>query len=711
MKKSVYILMAACLLAACKGEMPEQVGHDGEAAGQDGAGVIAGSDRQSVQLTFTSDLTATRTALGEDWSVSWCEGDAVSIVWKGGAATSAARLEDGKAFFSATVEDVSEYYAVYPSSIPASVGADGKLSLQIPSSQGGKFADCAVIVAHTTREALDFGRFHSALGLIRFSLDDDAIRQVRFSSSADENVCGAVSTDAACQSFMADATSPVIDVAVEGKGTYYLAMLPGVSLPGLKFQLGTETAWKGEAVSTKPASVSAGEVLCINTPVDSQMEVVGDFYISVSGSGSKDGSSKENAGDLAFLKTLLTSETSAAALSGHTVHLSAGTYDLATGDKGMTLAFDTLTDFTLSGEAGTVITTSLSGEEGCILTVASANVNLTLDGITFTGASHNGTGGALCLIAGKHTLQNCTFSGNETTSTTADRVGGAVYVGGTAAADIIGCTFTGNKVKITGGGALAFFTTATCRVLGCTFKGNNPDKIGNGGAILQKKAGNILYVSHCTFDGNACATNGPDIFSSAGTALLLYNCTHVNPANSSAGNLGFVRANVPVFVANCTFAAATVGEANGELAFGVSGAEKNYVINNLMLCDTGNSLGTASSTTKRDATTYGHNVLTRAPLVTWTDKGSASDLSGISFASVFPSGAVPSGGVLAWTGPSSLEGFVPATSANIETAMKAYPQGGADFHAWLVAQGCFDKDGAGNTRIGAWWPGAYQKPE
>lgn len=706
MKKYIVLFVLILLAAGCRKETPGMAVQDGGAAQR--------------SLTFKADLlaaggTATKTTLGSDWSVSWAEGDEVSILWKGGRSVSAAAIEGSKVSFSAIVDDAADYYAVYPSSVSASVLADGSLSVQVPSVQDGTFAGCAVIVSHTTREALDFGRFRSAVAMVRFTLEDPSATRVRFSSPDGNGVCGAVTTDASLNSFSAEPAGSAIDLPVEGAGTYYFALLPGLDLPGLKFQVGTEASWKGTAQSGIPVSLSAGDLLCVKTAIDNHIEVEGNFYISVEGSGSKDGSSSANAGDAGFLRTLLSSPSSGSLLDGRKVFIAAGKYDLAIEDKSLRLSYDTSTHVTLQGEAGTVFTTSLSGAEGCILTVADNNVCLSVKGIAFTGASHEGSGGAVCLTAGSHSFNDCSFYDNEVTSTTSDRTGGAVYVGGNATADFTRCSFERNKIAVTGGGALGFHAPGTCRILDCKFVQNGDKNVGNGGAIIQKHSDNTLFIAGCSFDSNACNTNGSDIFSSKGTALMLYNCTGVNPENKVAGNLGFVRANSPVFLGNCTYSQPVVGEANGCVAFGVSGEEKNRIINNLVVCNEGNSFSSAftSSNTSltRDAASLGYNVLTKAPNIVWKGDGVSADLSGISYSALFSAEPALSGdGVLVWDGPAAkLSGFKTASAAEMEAAIKGYAGCGTEFYKWLTDNGAFAVDGAGNPRgTDGWWPGAYQ---
>ncbi len=691
--KKYMILFAAVLLAACTAkETPDSIVQE------------KGARRQA--LTFTADAVVTKTTMGADWSVSWNDGDQVKILWNGGETTCEAELEGGKAYFNAVVDEVKEYYAVYPAGIDAQVGADGKLVLAIPTAQSGRFEDSAVIVAHTTRESLNFGRFKSAVGMIRFAITDPSVTKVRFSATDGKPVGGSVSAgpDLAYETVPGSAS---VEVAVEGAGTYYLAVLPGVQLSGLSFQLGNEEKWFGTASSETPATVNAGQILLVKASLEDNLVIEGDIYIT----------------EPEALRALLSNPASASKLDGHTVHVSKGTYDLAIEEKGLSLDFEQAVTVTIVAEEGTVFTNSLGGDEGCILTVASDKVNLEVEGVTFSGGSHNGPGGALNLTKGKHVFRNCTFDKNVSTSTSADKTGGAVNVGGTAEADFEGCTFTDNRASVTGGGALAVYTTDMVRVLNCTFTGNKSHDgtayVGNGGAILQKKAGNILYVANSRFSGNGTNVNGPDIFTSAGAALFLFNNTFAHPLypDSKSGNRGLLRVNAPAMVVNCTFVMEVDGNAtgagcnNGLLAF--SQNNNNLFMGNLMLSNAGYSMGAGANytgTTTKKATTAGYNVYSEAPKIVLADEGNGTDMIGIRTADVVSSNELSADGLLHWDGPAAkLSGYTPASPAQVEAVIKAYPVDGEKFYKWLTDKGVFGKDAAGHERGNSWWPGAYQE--
>lgn len=679
--KKYMILFAVVLLAACNG-------------------------KEMLPLTFTADALVTKTALGADWSVSWSEGDQVKILWNGGETSCEARLEGGKAYFSAVVDEVKEYYAVYPASIDAHVGADGKLTMELPSEQSGRFEDSAVIAAHTTREALDFGRFKSAVGMIRFNIADPAVTRVRFAAKDNAPVLGSIVAGNSL-SFETQPGGASVDIPVSGAGTYFLSVLPGVELSGLSFQLGNDSKWIGTASSETPATINAGQILLVKASLEDNLVIEGDIYIT----------------EPEALLALLSNPASASKLDGHIVHVSAGTYDLANGDKGLSLDFEQAVTLKIVAEEGTVFTNSLGGDEGCILTVSSENVNLDIEGVTFSGGSHNGPGGALNLTKGSHVFRGCVFEGNESTSLTSDKTGGAVNLGGSAKADFEGCIFKNNRATVTGGGALAVFTTGLVRVLDCTFKGNTTHNgtayVGNGGAILQKKAGNVLYVANSRFSGNGTNTNGPDIFTSAGAALLLFNNTMAHPLYPEGNSLnrGLIRVNAPALAVNCTFVmqvdetGAGAGCNNGVLAF--SQNNNNVIMGNLMLTNAGYSMGAganyAGATTKK-ATTAGYNVYSEAPKIELSDNGGNTDVTGIRTADVVSSDELSADGLLHWDGPAAkLPAYQAPTPAQVESVIKAYPVDGKNFYDWLVEKGVFGKDAAGHERGNSWWPGAYQE--
>ena len=692
--KKYMILFAAVLLAACTAkETPYSVKPE----------KTVDSPRQA--LTFTADAVVTKTTLGADWSVSWNEGDQVKILWNGGEAVCEAELKDGKAYFSAVVDEVNEYYAIYPAGIDAKVGADGNIVLDLPLEQNGRFEDNAVIAAYTTREALNFGRFKSAVGMIRFAIADPAVTRVRFSATDSAPVVGSVVADKTL-TYETQPGGASVTLAVDGPGTYYLSVLPGIALSGLSFQLGDAEKWFGTASSQTPATIQAGQILLVSTSLEDNLVVEGDIYIT----------------EPEALRSLLSNPASASKLDGHTVHVSAGTYDLAVEEKGLSLDFEQAVTVKIVAEEGTVFTTSLSGDEGCILTVASENVNLDMEGVTFTGGSHNGPGGALNLTKGKHVFRHCSFVKNESTSIAADKTGGAVNVGGTAEADFEGCAFTDNRTSITGGGALAVYTSGIVRVLDCTFTGNishnGTEYVGNGGAILQKKDNNILYVANSRFSGNGTNTNGPDIFTSKGKSLLMFNNTMAHPLYPEGNSLnrGLIRVNAPALAVNCTFVMQVdetgtgAGCNNGVLAF--SQNNNNVIMGNLMLTNAGYSMGAganyAGSTTKQ-ATTAGYNVYSEAPKIVLTDNGGNTDVTGIRTADVVASSELSADGLLHWDGPAAkLPAYQAPTPAQVAGVIKAYPVDGENFYDWLEAKGVFGKDAAGNDRGNSWWPGAYQ---
>lgn len=400
---------------------------------------------------------------------------------------------------------------------------------------------------------------------------------------------------------------------------------------------------------------------------------------------------------------------------------------------------------------------------------------LSFDNCTFDDNSAT-YGGAVIVEASKGetgpVFKNCTFTGNHSTATSGTAGGGAIYVlGANAAVTIDGGSFNGNTTKIvgggaifavgkgsevrinnahfennvsnaTGGGAIALSGGGTSNlgaigyINGCTFKKNECKKEtgaldGNGGAILQVGSNSsLLFMNACSFDDNAAKTNGSDLFASAGSATCVYNCTSATPRNGSvAANLGTINCNCPLFIANSTMIVyGKGGTTTGVVRFGVndSNNNKNFLINNLLLCNDGCSIGTGSVNTSVKVRSKGHNVYyANMEKITFEDDGGSTDKTGVKASGIWASApGYNADGVIEWDGPSTLEGFTPATKQNVIDAMTSYAPAkktgysdkfgtanvGTVFYNWLVSIDAFDKDGAGNSRgDGNWWPGSYQK--
>jgi hypothetical protein len=150
-------------------------------------------------------------------------------------------------------------------------------------------------------------------------------------------------------------------------------------------------------------------------------------------------------------------------------------------------------------------------------------------------------------------------------------------------------------------------------------------------------------------------------------------------------------------VVNCTFVLDVDDEAkgagcnNGLLAF--SQNNNNLFMGNLMLSNAGYSMGAGANytgTTTKKATTAGFNVYSEAPKIVLTDEGNGTDMTGIRTADVVSSNELSADGLLHWDGPAAkLSGYTPASPAQVEAVIKAYPVDGEEFYKWLTDKGVF----------------------
>jgi len=229
------------------------------------------------------------------------------------------------------------------------------------------------------------------------------------------------------------------------------------------------------------------------------------------------------------------------------------TFAFASGSAPFTIVLNSaLPSIVTTATAGTLTITgpgsslTISGNNGdsarnfSIFTI-DAGGNLTISGVTVSGAKTTGFGGAFNTGAGTLAVSNSTISGN-----TAFR-GGAIFNTGAGTLSVSNSTLSGNSVTNGGGG---IFNNGTLTVSNSTFSGNSA--AFNGGGIFNN---GTLTVSNSTFSGNSAAFNGGGIFN-AGT-LTVSNSTL--SGNSAAFNGGGIRNNGTLNIANTIIANSTSG--------------------------------------------------------------------------------------------------------------------------------------------------------
>jgi len=197
----------------------------------------------SFSVSHEADLVS-RTVLKNDLSVEWEAGDVVKVFDDNQKAWTLSDIEVNpsnpcEAVFSGLCNPASAYYyAVYPASSAASLGADGRLTATLSSSQAvrsGSFAsetNLTVAYAEGTRKDL---QFQNVCGLLAITVKNEDIAAISLSASEKNggSLCGTAVI------VMDDNNLPVVESVVSGSGevelkgefeygqTYYMTVFPG----------------------------------------------------------------------------------------------------------------------------------------------------------------------------------------------------------------------------------------------------------------------------------------------------------------------------------------------------------------------------------------------------------------------------------------------------------------------------------------------------
>lgn len=574
MKKINYFFAAAmvCLtVAAC---VKENI--------NDNQGVNIGDNTEEVipdnyiELTFQTPGMDVKTSVNGN-TVSWTAGDRIRICWEGGSSVSSAVvLEEGNASFTAKVApEATDFYAVYPSTIEATV-AEGNFNVTIPSSQSGRFADADIIVAKTSMENLAFA-FHHAVSLVKFVISEEnekGISRAQFVDLANNSqLTGALSiafdANNAISTTVVEKTTEeinagldVIDVTAVQPGDNYMAVLPSKSLAGFGLRLGSESKWYSGLVSETPVVV---ERLPLGT-VDTRIHE-GDFYITPDGGGSeKNGKSWETAYPASMLNSLIHNQQTSATgfkslargwrIDGKTIYVAEGTFvpGYICSFDGYTDGDDNLVTFTLKGGYKT------DGTPGEHAIIGSDNseekkdkrglyffkgVKATIDAISICNNSYTQEGSAIFVNGCDVTIQNCHIEGNTST-----KQGGALYITGQSNVKSDNTTYKNNSG--THGGAIRVDDGSTLTITGCNFISNSASS--NGGAIV---AVGYTYIASSTFDKNTATGQGGAIWNAINSVSFAGNNTISNNEANYGGGL-FSSAPVNLFKVSFVSNTATI---------------------------------------------------------------------------------------------------------------------------------------------------------
>ncbi len=258
-------------------------------------------------------------------------------------------------------------------------------------------------------------------------------------------------------------------------------------------------------------------------------------------------------------------------------------------------------------EGGTVFSNNVTGVErdgvtraakasegGAVLLTGKAGGDYTIrDALFVDNHSLTSHGGAMRIVPGDATIDNCTFRDN-----VAYAGAGAIAVGGTSY--IINSYFEGNTATNSAvhtyfGGALGLRASSPVTISNCVFKSNHDPKVG-GGAIGSFSETPPFTVYSSLFEDNSGNSGGAV---KTQKQAQFFDCTFVNNRSDNHGGAIQVEgtATNEVLVANCTFsgnqADRKAGAIHGARRYGVPVyyQPRIEVYNSTFVGNTSNSTG------------------------------------------------------------------------------------------------------------------------
>ena len=660
----IRLIVAAGLIGAacsCSKELREDV--QTAPVGQDAQEGIP------VRFDCTFDIDApvdvskvTVSGEGSTQVPAWEQGDEIKIFYvhptSGDIASTTATAQDAgsNVTFLATLPDgASQFWAVYPATLDASVGQDGHFSVKMSTDPNDEatFSNACICIARCGVEKRL--TFKNLCAILKFTLaEKGTIMQV--STLGMEPLVGTIkaSLDAG-NNVVYDSQTPYSSTdlirqykAASAPGTYYVPVLP---LYTIENRTVSGVAVNHLATYTAPAcfcTPSGGLRFKRSTMANLGVvdeHIVTDYYFKPGGTG--DGSSWAQAAGNTALRDFLACKTDSDAdiqkhlrymhiwkTKGAKLHLAAGTYVLGTGSDGrLTVDFSgangtVYSEFTIQGgypAAGgtdeqidvTANPTVFSGEgtHGILNVYDRARIHI--NGITFENAFNSVTGTSDNSIARGAALYLKDSYASKATNQSAEMKGAPrVWLNA--------CTFRGCKTLAAvsdnyNGGSAIDIANGAVYANGCLFE-NNYDKGGVGcihlsGGYDKECLVSYAFFNACTFTGNRIATCNTAMGSviehnRKGGLLGLYNCTFYNnnQAVEDGNKYGWnvVNLNRSAIIANITIVDDLYAQGQSSPGYPIRINAKNngmnhYVLANNFLMNT-NSQAAGNATNNRGYT-------------------------------------------------------------------------------------------------------------
>ena len=498
-------------------------------------------------------------------------------------------------------------------------------------------------------------------------------------------------------------------IVAGGHGWNAIAVAPQTVTGTISVEVTTNQGTISATRNLKDITFNAGRIRKIKLELD---ESVRNIFVKADADGTKDGSSWENAFDITQFLNFIQQNTSdsdnnAIKLEGRNFYLAGGDYAV-TGRKIEFSGYPRRVEFNVYGgydptSTGTDVSkrdvanyeTVFNGNSTNRFLTLGNQTELTFDGITFANLKGSGEG-CIMLAAGgsgdaRGNFTNCKFK--SCVSDAAEQIPVLLVYKGLLRL---------NNVLFNG-----------CRV------GNNARGLIRAAYDPQRPSSRV-YMNACRFVNNTFGWGyGQLVHVNDNGMACLYNVTYA-PNNSGTNTQGVVNGGGGMLVA-CS----TISAANGYAAIRCESNPKcgSMLVNNLLIQEQGKNAVDMSSS-NRKLLSSGGNVFIGA-----VNAGNGQFVLSSNDQTIAKADA--SALNLSWEETSMKYLWKGTTSstlsdAEVRAAIKScsntisgkvmagdkevydYAKVGEDFLGWLESIGAFDKDGYGNQRGTAWWPGSYQ---
>ena len=638
--KKYFMIFAAALLsfAACQEEMsPETTPNEDEIFDY------------PIEMTFTAgNEDATKTVISGT-SITWESDDQIKVLWSETGYNKAIAEPFGEntcAKFTTTVEAAEAYYAVHPYAAESSY-SEGNIVVTIPSEQGGAFENANIAVAKAT-ENYAFP-FRHLVGIVEFSTDTPG--KVTISGAEDDVLTGTVTVTGFDENGypvynedkVTDASS-TIEIEVSQAGTYYAAFLPSATLKCLSVKVEGSEATE-YALSPNQLQMARGKVWELGN-IDGKFGK--NLFVTATADGNGDGKTWETALTYAQVAEMLSvyrdgalsatipvdaeeyktthKTVHAAQVNERVFHFAAGEYrsdnyvriSFPDNEEGVKFSFRGGYDAT--GSKGTDLSkrniaehvTTIKGAEGLSggsgtqrVFVINKNINMTVDGITFTGGIIDGEGqvgggviladncesstmnfrnckftgntsiypgAAIKITSGKLNIEDCEFSNNTITT---EEDGAAIHAtGANTTVSVVGGKFTDNTSA--GHGGAVYSTCAEFNATGVTFN-NNSAGAKTGGAICCRDTETAaqLIIDNCTFTSNTSNAGGA-VYANRGVWTFT-NCNINTNSSTGVGGAFYLTGTAEMSVTGGSFGTNTARSDGGAIYV----ASKSFVVDDV----------------------------------------------------------------------------------------------------------------------------------